>query len=125
MELALVRSRALDDFLCDKGSKPSHDIYAKRDFNYQVSTNYQALPTGFRDAINERTAHLTWSRAKGPLPNFQDIGVGVEKYMEYVLAEAFTFVQQVTQQPSGIQFVEKHHQEYWERLKELYAKLKP
>jgi hypothetical protein len=47
------------------------------------------------------------------------------KHVEYVLAEAFAFVQQVTQQPSGFHFVEKHHQAYWERLKELYAKLKP
>lgn len=125
MELALVRCRALDDFLCDKGSKPSNDIYARRDFNYRVSTSYRALPTGFRDAINERTAHLTWSRTKAPLPNFQNIGDGVEKYVEYVLAEAFAFVQQITQQPSGIQFIEKHHQTYWERLKELHAKLKP
>jgi hypothetical protein len=125
MELALVRCRALDDFLCDKGSKPLNDIYAKRDFQYQVGANYQALPTGFRDAINERTAHLTWSRTRGPLPDFQEIGEGVEKYVEYVLAEAFAFVQQVTRQPSGIQFIEQRHQTYWERLKELHAKLKP
>ncbi len=125
MELCLVRCRALDDFLCDKGSKPCNDIYAKRDFNYQVSTNYRALPPGFRDPINERSAHLTWSRTKGPLPNFQDIGDGVEKYVEYVFAEAFAFVQQITLPPSGIQFVENRHQTYWERLKELHAKLKP
>ena len=125
MELALVRCRALDDFLCDKGSKPSNDIYARRDLNYQLSTSYRALPTDFRDAINQRTAHLTWSRTKGPLANFQNIGDGVEKYVEYVLAEAFAFVQQITQQPNGIQFIEKHHQAYWERLKELEAKLKP
>jgi hypothetical protein len=125
MELALVRCRALDDFLCDKGSKPSNDIYADRDLNYQVSTSYLALPTSFRDAINERTAHLTWSRTKGPLANFQDIGDGVEKYVEYVLAEAFAFLQHITQRPSGIQFIEERHQTYWERLKELHAKLKP
>jgi hypothetical protein len=90
---------------------------------YQVSTSYRALPTGFRDAINECTAHLTWSRPKAPLPNFQNIGDGVEKSVEYVLAEAFAFVQQITQQSSGIQLIEKHHQTYWERLKELRAKL--
>jgi hypothetical protein len=125
MEFALVRCRALDDFMLDRGIKPSNDIYAKRDFGYQVSTNYQTLPPSFRDAINERTAHLTWSRTRGPLADFQNVGEGVEKYVEYVLAEAFALLQQATQQPVGIPLVEARHQAYWERLKELHAKLKP
>jgi hypothetical protein len=125
MESALVRCRVLDDFLCDSGLKPDTDIYANRDFGYQPTIEYQALPDDFRSTVNERSVHLTWSRTRDPLPDFQNIGVGVEKYVEYVLAEAFSFLEQVVQQPGGIQLVETRHQVYWQRLTELYAKLKP
>jgi hypothetical protein len=125
MELGVVRCRALDDFLCDKGSGSSDDVWAKRDFNYLVSPNYRPLPSSFREAINKRSAHLTWSRTKGALTDFQAIEDGFEKHLECVFAEAFAFAQQITQPPSSIQLVEKRHQTYWERLKELHAKLKP
>jgi len=123
MELGVVRCRALDDFLCNR-RRDSDDVCAE-DFNYQVSANYRRLPSSFRQAINKRSAHLTWSRTKSELNGFQAIEDGFEKYVEYVFAEAFVFAQQITQPPSSIQLVEKRHQTYWERLKELHAKLKP
>jgi hypothetical protein len=104
--------------------KPENDIYANRDFGYQLTTEYQALPDDFRSTVNVRSVHLTWSRTRGALPDFQNIGAGVEKHVEYVLPEAFAFLKLVMQ-PGGIQLVETRHQAYWQQLTELYARLNP
>jgi hypothetical protein len=91
LELMVIKCRVLDDFITSFGDK-TNDIHAG-DFNYTPGPEYERLAVDFRDAVNKRTAHLTWTRvANAPLPDWDKVGGGAANHACDVLKETYRFI---------------------------------
>jgi DNA polymerase III epsilon subunit-like protein len=118
IDVILLKSRVLEDFVFSKGS--SDDILAKQ-FGYKPSRTHGALPKAFRTAINKRSAHLSWTRVAASLPEMTKVEEGLDIYAEKILAEIYSFVESAIKQ--GVTPSLDRHKRYWEALQREYAKL--
>jgi hypothetical protein len=119
IDVILLKSRALVDFLFSRKGSPD-DILAEQ-FRYVPSATYASLPKAFRDAINQRYAHLSWARVATSLPEMTEVEEGLDVYAGRILTEVYSFIESMARE--GISPILDRHKHYWEALQLEYAKL--
>ena len=117
IDVILLKTRVLVDFLTSRGKNPD-DIRAS-DFKYAPSHTFTDLPDTFREAINKRSAHLSWTRVADSLPEFAEVDEGIDAYAHKVMLEVRSFTTSVI--ASGIVPVLERHQAYLTALETAYS----
>ncbi len=119
LELILLKTRALVDFLGSRGNNPD-DIRAS-DFGYRVTIGFKPLPQSFREAINRRCAHLSWMRVRQSLPDFTEVDEGVDAYATNVMIEINSFIDAAT--AAGIVPSLDRHKAYLRALQKVWTQV--
>ncbi len=120
IDVILLKSRVLADFLTCRGNNPD-DIRAS-DFGYTMSSRLEPMPKAFRDAINKRSAHLSWARVAESLPDFEKVGAGIDVYAQRVMTEIHSFVKSMI--AAGITPSLDRHKAYLNALETVYTQIK-
>jgi hypothetical protein len=119
IEVILLKTRVLVDFLTARGNNPD-DIRAS-DFGYKLSADFSPFPQTLRDAINRRSAHLSWMRVAQSLPDFGKVDERLDAYATSVMTEINSFI--AATMAAGIMPSLDRHRAYLGALRKIYAQI--
>ncbi len=113
MEMALIKSRSLIDFLSKKRGSSHPDDIVIEDFG-APPVKFNKKITRFRDSVNKYSAHLTWERVNRnnvQLPRRDSIIL----HGSTILKKAWTFIQK---ELSGIR-LDMYGKRYYNKLEKI------